>query len=873
MNINEYFSAVSTAKKSGHATEHSYRGYLQSFVETLCPEVQATNEPKRQKCGAPDYVVMKKEIPLGYIEAKDILPGILEKKETQAQVKKYFDGGLGYNFILTDYLEFRFYREENLVGAVRIADEAGDFLSEEAQKLEQLLKNFCSFHGQTVRSSKKLSEMMAGKARMIKTALYGALQDEDRGGELRDQFQTFQNILLHDMTEAEFSDIYAQTITYGLFAARLHDPTLPTFDRYEAAELLPTGNPFLKRLFQSLAINLDQRIAWIVDDLIELFKACNVREILLSYGKTTKRHDPVVHFYEDFLAEYDPKMRKARGVWYTPEPVVHFIVRGMDELLKTAFGIADGLASTEKTTIAVEGQEYDKRKKQRKIMQREVHKVQLLDPATGTGTFLAEVVRQIAAKFEDMPGIWNSYIEHDLVPRLHGFEILMASYAMAHLKMDLLLTELGYTPKKQERIGIYLTNSLEEAHPDTHTLFSSFLATEANEANHIKKEMPIMCVFGNPPYSVSSSNKGEWIQNLIADYKKDLNEKKINLDDDYIKFLRYSEHYIEKNGSGIVAMITNNSFLDGVTHRQMRKHLLETFDKIYIYDLHGNAKKKETCPDGSKDENVFDIMQGVSIFFGVKNKNLAGLSQKKEQQNTSSKHEKNKEDLPGFGLAEVYHYDSYGKRQVKYDHLTENSISTIPWKKLEYKEPYYFFVPKDFGAEEKYMEGFSVAELFPVFNSGVKTDRDSLFIDYEKEEVAQRMQILLSGEFDEKFREEYRVKDSGSYKITQRIQGKNFDEKYLQKIQYRPFDYQWIYYDPKIISRPANKVMKEMINKENIGFLVCRQQSTFDFQHCLLTNNIADCCAISSQTREFGYLFPLYLYSDEDEEQEDLGIG
>jgi predicted helicase len=322
--------------------------------------------------------------------------------------------------------------------------------------------------------------------------------------------------------------------------------------------------------------------------------------------------DPIIHFYETFLSEYDPKLRKARGVWYTPAPVVNFIVRAVDDILKTEFDLPQGLADTSKTKVKVNLQG------QGKIVEQEVHKVQILDPATGTGTFLAEVVKHIHKKFEGQQGIWSNYVETHLLPRLNGFELLMASYAMAHLQLDLLLTETGYTStgsaRANNRLRIYLTNSLEESHPDTGTLFANWLSTEANEANHIKRDAPVMCVIGNPPYAVSSTNKNEWIDNLISDYKKDLNEKSYNsLSDDYVKFIRYGQYFIDKNGSGVLAYISNNSFIDGLVFRQMRKHLLESFDNIYIIDLHGNAKKKEVCPDGTIDQNVFDIMQGVSI--------------------------------------------------------------------------------------------------------------------------------------------------------------------------------------------------------------------------------------------------------------------
>ena len=271
------------------------------------------------------------------------------------------------------------------------------------------------------------------------------------------------------------------------------------------------------------------------------------------------------------------------------------------------------MADTSKTKIKVDVQG--------KKVEQEVHKVQILDPATGTGTFLAEVVKRIHQNFEGQQGIWSNYVDTHLLPRLNGFELLMASYAMAHLKLDLVLSETGFRPNSNQRFRVYLTNSLEEYHQDTGTLFANWLSTEANEANHIKRDTPVMVVMGNPPYSVSSSNKGEWIESLTADYKKDLNERNIQpLSDDYIKFIRFGQYFIEKNGSGILAYISNNSFIDGLIHRKMREELIATFDKIYILDLHGNSKKKETAPDGSADQNVFDIMQGVSINIFVKKK-------------------------------------------------------------------------------------------------------------------------------------------------------------------------------------------------------------------------------------------------------------
>ena len=651
MTVEQYLTHITQRYKLGNATEHTFRGDLQQLLESLVPDIRATNEPKRQTCGAPDYILTKKDIPVGFIEAKDIgdkdLDG-LKKTGNKEQFDRY-KASLN-NLLFTDYLAFHLYRDGQFITKMAIAEiKNGTIvpLPENFTAFTHLLKDFCTHIGQTIKSSRRLVEMMAGKARLLAEVIEKALtsdQNHDQDSTLKDQMQAFKQILIHDITPRGFADVYAQTIAYGMFAARLHDPTLPTFSRQEAAELIPRSNPFLRKLFGYIAgPDLDDRIKWIVDSLVEIFLACNVEELLQNYGKATKTEDPIIHFYETFLSEYDPALRKARGVWYTPQPVVNFIVRAVDDILKTEFNLPQGLADTSKIkikkTVETKATADRRSKVKQEIIEQEIHKVQILDPATGTGTFLAEVVKHIHKKFVGQQGIWSNYVENHLLPRLNGFELLMASYAMAHLKLDLLLTETHYKPTRDQRLRVYLTNSLEEHHPDTGTLFANWLSTEANEANHIKRDTPVMCVIGNPPYSISSSNKGKWIDNLTADYKKDLNERNIQpLSDDYIKFIRFGQHFIEKNGSGILAYISNNSFIDGSIHRQMRRHLLESFDKIYILDLHGNAKKKEVCSDGTPDQNVFDIMQGVSINIFLKTGN------KKENE-----------------LGKVFHYESMFK--------------------------------------------------------------------------------------------------------------------------------------------------------------------------------------------------------------------
>lgn len=637
MTLQQYIDSVAKRYASGISREHSYRADLENLLRAMVTTVEITNEPANvTDCGNPDYVITKGKIPIGYIEAKDIAKDLNSKsyKEQFGRYRNALD-----NLIITDYLWFQFFQNGEMVHEIRIGeivDGKVKALPENYDKFDNLIQDFCSFVSQTIKSSKKLAELMAAKARLLQNILEQAVDSDEQtqaNTSLKAQYETFKDILIHDLEPKGFADIYAQTLAYGMFAARLNDDTIDTFSRQEAAELIPKSNPFLRKLFGYVAgPDIDERIKPTVENLAEVFRHTNVEELLKNFGKSTQTNDPIIHFYETFLAEYDPKLRKARGVWYTPEPVVSFIVRAVDDILKSEFGLKQGLADTSKTKIKIEVQG--------KTQEQEVHRVQILDPATGTGTFLAEVVKYIYnTNFKQMQGMWSSYVDEHLIPRLNGFELLMASYAMAHLKLSMLLTETGYKnysppiagvpnevrrggPKagdSDQRLNIYLTNSLEEHHKDTGTIFSSWLSQESNEANRIKRDVPVMCVIGNPPYSVSSSNKGEWIEGLIADYKKNLNEKSYNsLSDDYVKFIRYGEHFINKNGEGILAYISNNSFLDGIVFKRMREHLMKTFEKIYILDLHGNAKKKETAPDGGKDENVFDIMQGVSINIFVK---------------------------------------------------------------------------------------------------------------------------------------------------------------------------------------------------------------------------------------------------------------
>lgn len=860
MDFNNFLSNVSAIYQTGAATEHSYRVDLQKLLSSIAPDVTALNEPKRVKCGAPDFIVSQGDIVIGHVEAKDIPVGIRALKDSNKDQQKRYLAALP-NLIYTNCLDWDFYRDGELVASVSIADflmgvqpRPKDFAT-----LENLLREFVTQRPQTITSPRDLAERMAGKANLIKDVLGKTLRDDaELQSELSAQYQAFKENLIHDITPADFADIYAETIAYGMFAARLHDTTLDTFSRQEALELLPKSNPFLRSLFSYVAgYDLDDRIAWIIDDLARVFQACDVAKLMEGFGKLTGQRDPFLHFYETFLAAYNPSKRKARGVWYTPEPVVNFIVRAVDEVLQTEFGLSDGLADTSKVTIDWDTGQTDKKGKPVTI-KKEVHRVQILDPATGTGTFLAEVIKQIAPKIQGVaPGMWSQYIEDDLIPRLHGFELLMASYAMCHMKLDMILTEMGYSPTKEPpRLSVYLTNSLEEGEPANQTLpFTQWLSREAKGANTIKRDMPIMCVIGNPPYSGISQNMGDWISNLIEDYKyvdgKHFGERKHWLHDDYVKFIRLSESLIEKNGEGVLGFITNHGYLDNPTFRGMRWHLLNTFDRIHVLDLHGNAKKQEVTPDGKPDKNVFDIQQGVAIIIAVK------TGQKKK------------------GLAEVHHGDFWGARETKYRKLAEARLGKPTTERIEAVAPQFAFSSTARESRETYDKGFQITELFVEGSMGVQTSRDALAIAATRGELVSRLKAFCNPQasddeirskfFSHKKDGKYLRGDSRGWSVAEARKKIDVDNNpdLIVPINYRPFDIRYTYFSKELIDWPREKTMDQFLKGDNLAILFPRQLASLPFNHALVTNAISEMCVVSNRTKEQNAVFPLYLYPDE----------
>ena len=853
--LKTYLTQIEQALKAGNATEHTHRPALKALLESLEPGVTATNEPKRIKCGAPDYIVTRGDIPLGYIEAKDI--GIsLDEVESGEQLKRYRDSLA--NLILTDYLEFRWYiaGEHRLTARLATPDKAGKLkLSPDGvQQLDQLLEGFFRADIPVVNSPKELAVRMAALARLMRSIIERTFTEEGERGTLHSQMEAFQKVLLRDMTAAQFADMYAQTICYGLFTARCNATPGEHFTRAHAAYDLPRTNPFLRKLFGHIAgPELDERIVWAVDDLAELLARSDIAAILENFGKHTRQEDPVVHFYETFLAAYDPKMREARGVYYTPEPVVSYIVRSVDAILKNDFKLPQGLADASK--VKLKRPVKLTKKGETKYETIETHKVQILDPAAGTGTFLYGVIEQIRQAFQGNKGMWPGYVAEHLLPRIYGFELLMAPYAVAHMKLGLQLRESGYDFATDERLRVYLTNTLEEAHEMTGLpLFTQWLAEEANSANQVKKETPVMVVLGNPPYSGLSANTGEWIAGLLRGIDSStgqktgnyfevdgqpLNERKHWLNDDYVKFIRFAQWRIEQTGYGVLAFVTNHGYLDNPTFRGMRQSLIHSFDDIYLLDLHGNSKKKEKAPDGGKDENVFDIQQGVAIGLFVKR----GKAQ----------------DKP----AQVYHADLYGTREAKYAGLLENDYTTTQWKALKPQTPHYLFVPQDITLLPEYEQGWKITDIMPINSTGIVTARDHFVIDFDDAPIKQRISTFLdTSKGDKEVQEILGLSENYAWRVANARQqlGKESDWKSrLTDVYYRPFDKRRIIYHPSVVWRIRNEVMQHM-QQSNLALHLCRQTSIPDWAHILVTNTLTDDCYVSNKTAERGYTVPLYLY-------------
>jgi Predicted helicase len=848
--IKRYLTEVSEQFNSGQAKEHAYRPALQRLMSSF-DDIVVINDPKRSENGAPDFVFQKKSNPRilkGYAEAKD-LNGDLDKEEKTNQMQRY----RGYsNLILTNYLEFRFFRNGEKYRTISIGKlKDGKLITtpEEGDNLVRELEAFLAQTPESITSGLRLAQIMGGRARRLRDNIIEYLKnDTDKNKELLRIYQMMKELLVHDLEPDKFADMYAQTLVYGLFVARYNDSITQTFSRSEARDLVPKSNPFLLQFFDHIVgPNFDTRLAYIVDELCEIFRVSNVQEIVHKHlrvqEESVDERDPIIHFYEDFLQAYDPNERKKMGAYYTPVPVVRYIIRQVDRILKEDFGIAKGIASNEMITQTVSAQPYRRPgdRKDRTTTEVSVPRVQILDPALGTGTFLNETIKFIYQGFKDQEGRWSAYVNGNLIKRLFGFELMMAPYTIAHMKLGMTLKETG-VEQLTDRLGVYLTNTLEEGIPLQPDLFSFGLAAAVSEesrlAAQVKSEHPVMVVIGNPPYSVSSSNKSDFIEDLVADYKANLNERNIQpLSDDYIKFIRFAEYMIAKNGSGILAMITNNSYIDGLIHRQMRKHLRETFDRILVLDLHGSLKRREVTPDGNKDENIFDIQQGVAILIAVKT--------------TQNQNE----------FAKISHSDIFGTRETKFHKLDED----LPiFSDVTTTAPDHFFIQKDPVVQSEYSEHVSLRDLFKIGDEGVKTHRDRFVIAESPSELISRLARLRDG--DSKIIDGFKLRDTEGFSISKaQVALNELDlQTIIRPILYRPFDNQFFVNHEAIIDRPRRRTMVHLQNHLNIALVVGRQGQAVDgdsWNIVFVTDSSSD---VNIFRRGGGTVFPLYLYGEDD---------
>lgn len=846
--ISKYLEEVSNQFHSGHAREHSYRPALERLMMSF-DKVHAVNEPKHSEHGAPDFVFLSNnnnDLILGYAEAKDI--GVsLDKTEKTEQMERY--GGYA-NLFLTDYLEFRFFKNGEKTQTISLGHVKNGLLYKTPENGTQLMRELEAFLDQTpetIKSGKRLAKIMGGKARRIRDNVDSYLSDDNQGSELDKMFQMMKKMLVHDLSEQKFADMYAQTLVYGLFVARYGDSSPDTFTRGEARDLVPASNPFLRHFFDHIVgPNFDARLGYIVDELCEIFSVSDVQEIVHKHLRiqdaTDDVKDPIIHFYEDFLQEYDPVERKKMGAYYTPIPVVKFIVRNVDKILKEEFGIAKGLASDEKISYEIDTQPWRKKgeRKDRLTKMIETPRVQILDPAVGTATFLNETIKFIHEEFKGQEGRWPAYVQDNLIKRLHGFELMMAPYTIAHLKLGMTLKETG-VDQIDDRLGVYLTNTLEEGIPQQPDLFSFGLAEavseESRHAADIKSERPIMVVMGNPPYSGESSNKTKYASSLVDKYKfepggkQKLNEKNIKwISNDYVKFIAFAEEMIVKNGEGVVAMITSNTFLDGLIYRGMRWRLTDSFDKIYIYDLNGSSIKASLSDD---DESVFDILQGTSIIIGIRKSN-----HKKER------------------TAKVLHANLVGRRKKKFEALGSDKVD---WVELNLDSKNYNFSQTKLVTDESFV---SLGDLFLRKSMGLLTKNDSFCIDIDKDSLWRRVDSIHDMDSG-RIREVYGVKkDSRDWKLDNALGDikSHHSPDFIRRFNFRPFDARYTFYTGQskgFMAYPQRGILQHM-DEENVGLIIQRQTYGHEFRHTFVTDNYTDLNFISNLGG--GTLCPLYLY-------------
>lgn len=827
--IETYIKKIASITKRGDAREESYYPALAELLEEFSEskrkkKVHVTVLPKKTEAGNPDFRVWDgKHSQVGYVEAKPPKAN-LDDIETSDQLKRYIS--TFPNLILTNFYEFRLYRSGQRVDRVLLAR---PFIptklktippAEHTTEFLALLEKFFQFSLPTKFTAESLAKELATRTRFLRDQVIKEELREassDSGRKILGFYEAFQKHLIANLKPDEFADLYAQTITYGLFVARTR--ANGAFNRKLAYDLIPKTIGILRDIFHFIHYDPPEQLQATVDDIAEVLAVADVKKILHQYFEDGRGSDPIFHFYETFLAEYNPQERERQGVYYTPEPVVSYIVRSLNTILKERFGRKDGFAT---------------------------HSVTVLDPAGGTLTFLAEAAKLAVQEFVDKygEGSKGKFIEDHILKHFFAFELMMAPYAAGHLKMGYLLEELGHKLSGDERFQFYLTNTLEmEELTQTSLPGMASLSKESHLAGEVKKEKPILVILGNPPYSGHSANKGDWITNQIETYKnvdgKPLGEKNPKwLQDDYVKFIRFAQWKIDQIGEGVLGLITNHSYLDNPTFRGMRQSLMNSFDEIYILDLHGNSLKKEKAPDGSKDENVFDIQQGVAIALFVKRK-------------------KHKDKI-------VRHAELYGLREKKYNWLFKHNHESTKWRQINPISPFYLFVPRDEKLTKRFNSYPGVQQIFPVNSVGIVTARDHFVIDFEKRALKNRINQFVNDSLDDVIvAKAFDLRDTGTWKLkdAREMLAKESDiEGIYTKILYRPFDIRHLFYHDAVIERSRKEVMRHMF-RPNLALCVGRAGQVVGTEHKW---NIVFCSSLIEDLNLFyrggNVNFPLYLY-------------
>ena len=751
-------------------TEHSLRFELKTLLTDIFDrKIDILHEGKREgKFGAPDFKISDKNGIIGYVETKKVDDN-LEKIIKSEQIKKYTQ--LSDNLLLTNYLEFIWIRKgkielrETLCYVSDLKNKKFQITQEKDENTENVIKQFLKENPTGINNAKELAHSIATRTKILKDFLRDTIQsqiDSETQSPLTGLYSTFQTSISTHLTVSEFSDAFAQMLSYGIFLAKLNADT-KEINLFTAKQYIPKSFELIHELVGFIDKLENEEYAdtrWIVEEIITLLNNIDVRAIQesLSFNKNKNPDksvvaDPYLYFYEEFLSVYDAKLRKSKGVYYTPPEIVSFIIRSAGQLLETEFGIKQQFADNKKITV--------------------------LDFATGTGTFILEILKQILNSVPPNSTKRQVLIQEHILKNIYGFEYLIAPYTIAHLKLSQFLKDNDYELQPKERLQVYLTNTIEPLKTQ-YNVFVQALSIEGETAQKIK-DKPILVITGNPPYSTSSSNKSHFITNLLKDYKKNLNEKTINsLNDDYIKFIRFAHNKIEKTGKGIIAIITNNSYLDGLIFRKMREKLYEDFDKIYIVNLHGNSLKKEG------DENVFDIRVGVSILFLVR----------------LEKRLKNKE---------VYYFSTKENdlisRKEKFDYFENTEFENVPFEKLKLSEPYFWFTDKIIDSKNNYFKFWSVTDIFKTYSVGIGTKVDTISIDFNSEKLEKRIHKILKGPppIPDLIRE-YDLNENTTWEYERALKA-NFDKIKIVEYDYRPFDVRYIFYDNNFLSRSRKAVM------------------------------------------------------------------